>query len=100
MKNHQIVNGKLLQMNKTFDHLKERQRVQISEWLYEAYKGIRTERNRVPNREDDVQIIEAVMQKISDAEIWIPGHEVEMSYKSKKIKFSQLYLYGKDNYLK
>lgn len=36
MKNHQIVNGKLLQMNKTFDQLKEHQRVKIAEWLYEA----------------------------------------------------------------
>ena len=89
MKNHQIVNGKLLQMNKTFDHLKVRQRVKIAEWLYVAYKEIRTKRNRVPNREDDAQIIEAVMQKISDAEIWIPEHEVEMYYKGKKIRYDK-----------
>ena len=89
MKNHQIVNGKLLQMNKTFDRLKEQQRVQIAEWLYEAYKEIRTERNRVPNREDDAQIIEVVIQKISDAEIWIPEHEVEMYYKGKKIRYDK-----------
>jgi len=89
MKNHQIVNGKLLQMNKTFDHLKEHQRVQISEWLYEAYKEIRTERNRVPNREDDAHIIEAVMHKISDAEIWIPEHEIAAYYKGKKIRYSK-----------
>lgn len=69
MKNHQIVNGKLLQMNKKFDLLKEHQRVKIAEWLYEAYRGIHTEQNRVPNREDDAQIIEDAMEKISDTEI-------------------------------
>ena len=89
MKNHQIVNVKLLQMSKTFDHLKEHQRVRIAEWLYEAYKEIRTERNRVPNGEDDAQIIEAVMQKISDAEIWIPEHEVVTYYKGKKIRYAK-----------
>lgn len=41
MKNHQIVNGKLLQMNKKFDQLKEHQRIKIAEWLYEAYKKLR-----------------------------------------------------------
>lgn len=86
MKNHQIVNGKLLQMNKKFDQLKEHQRVKIAEWLYKAYRDIHTEQNRVPNREDDAQIIEDVMEKISDAEIWIPEHEVEMYYKGKKIR--------------
>ena len=89
MRNHQIVNGKLLQINKKFDQLKEHQRVQIAEWLYEAYKEIRTGRKRTPNREDDAQIIGAVMKKISDAEIWIPEHEVEMYYKGKKIRYAK-----------
>jgi len=88
MKNHQIVNGKLLQMNKKFDQLKERQRVKIAEWLYEAYKELRVEQNRVPNGEDDAQIIGAVMKKISDAEIWILEHEVEMYYKGKKNRYA------------
>lgn len=88
MNNHQIVNGKLLQMNKKFDQLKEHQRIQIAEWLYEAYKKMRVEDNRVPNREDDAQIIGAVMMKISDAEIWIPEHEVEMYYKGKKNRYA------------
>ena len=87
MKNHQIVNGKLLQMNKKFDQLKEHQRVKIAEWLYEAYKELRVEQNRVPNGEDDAKIIGAVMKKISDAEIWIPEREVVMYYEEKKARF-------------
>ena len=88
MKNHQIVNGKLLQMNKKFDQLKEHQRVKIAEWLYEAYRELRVEQKRVPNMEDDARIIGAVMKKISDAEIWILEHEVEMYYKGKKNRYA------------
>ena len=69
MRNYQIVNGKLLQMNKKFDQLKEYQRVKIAEWHYKAYRDIHTEQNRVPSREDDAQIIEDAMEKISDTEI-------------------------------
>lgn len=89
MKNHQVVNGKLLQNNKKFDQLKEHQRIQIAEWLFEAYKEIRTDRKQTPNGEDDAQIIGVVMEKISNAEIWIPEHEVEMYYKRKKIRYAK-----------
>ena len=43
----------------------------------------------MPNGEDDAQIIEAVMQKISVAEIWIPEHEVVTYYKGKKIRYAK-----------
>ena len=89
MKNHQIVNGKLLQMNKKFNQIKERQRIKIAEWLYEAYKKLRVEENRVLNREEDTQIIEDVMEKISNAEIWISKREVFMYYEGKKTIFSK-----------
>ena len=72
-----------------FDQLKEHQRIKIAEWLYEAYKELRVEQNRVPNGEDDAKIIGAVMKKISDAEIWIPEHEVEMYHKGKKNRYDK-----------
>ncbi len=41
MSKHKMVNGKLLQMNKTYKDLKNRQRDKIAGWMYEAYgKGI------------------------------------------------------------
>lgn len=89
MKNHQYINGKLLQLNKKFNQLKEHQRVQIAEWLYEAYKEIRMERKQTTNKEADAHIIEIVMKKLSDCEIWIPECEVIMYYKAKKSGFSK-----------
>lgn len=37
MKNHRKINGQLLQTNKKFSQLKEKQKLKINEWLYEAY---------------------------------------------------------------
>ncbi|WP_352397567.1 hypothetical protein [[Clostridium] aminophilum] len=38
MSKHKMVNGQLLQMNKTYKDLKNRQKDKIAGWMYEAYK--------------------------------------------------------------
>ena len=38
MSKHIEVNGKLVQANKRYSDLKQRQKSQISQWLYDAYK--------------------------------------------------------------
>lgn len=37
MKNHVRVNGQLLQTNKTFRQLKQRQKEKIYDWMFDAY---------------------------------------------------------------
>ena len=91
MKNHMMVEGQLLQMNKKFAQLKEHQKVKISEWLFEKYSEIRTLRNHIPSREEDEEIIASVMDKITDAKIWIPECEIEMYYSLKKTKYAKRY---------
>lgn len=36
-KNHKQINGKLLRTDKQFLHLKQKQKEQINEWLYQEY---------------------------------------------------------------
>ena len=89
MKKHQLVNGSLLQSNKKFSHLKEHQKEQISLWLYEAYRSSSFANGQSPTGENDTSIIAAVMEKITDAGIWIPENEIVAYYRSKKTHYQK-----------
>ncbi len=84
MKNHQYVNGQLLQTNKTFDMLKQRQKEKIAEWMYSAYKNRMINKKSRPDNEDDSQIVVEVLAKIQEAGIWIPDGEIYDYYTRKK----------------
>lgn len=84
MKNHEAVNGQILQTNKKFSHLKQVQKEKIAEWMYEAYRQHRVVTDRTPNKEGDAEIINVVMQKISEQRIWISEGEIWNYYQSKK----------------
>ena len=88
MKNHEMINGKLLQTNKKFSHLKERQKVRISEWLYEYYKEYIDKNGREPFKDE---IVQAVYEKIEDAEIWLPLDELYGYYVSRKNRLGKRY---------
>ena len=49
-----MVNGQLLQMNKPYSQLKNKQKEKISNWMYEAYK--KQEREKLSN-EEALQIV-------------------------------------------
>ncbi|MBQ6415312.1 MAG: DUF4298 domain-containing protein, partial [Butyrivibrio sp.] len=83
MSKHKIVNGQLLQMNKPYSQLKNKHKEKISNWMYEAYKKQMTEKL---SNEEALQI---VYDKIDEAKIWIPTHEVEKKYYSKKNQFKK-----------
>lgn len=84
MKNHtRSSKGQLLQTNKKWSHLKQKQRETISNWLREAYiEKIKVHNRRLKPREHE-DVLERVMNKIYDREIWIPEYEVEKYYKGK-----------------
>lgn len=79
MKNHIKVNGKLLQTNKRFKQLKERQKNWIVPELYKLYhnkmKERRTTRKLPPYQRDTV--ISTLYEQIQDRGIWIPYGEVK-----------------------
>lgn len=81
MSKHKKVNGKLLQMDKTYGHLKNKQKEKISSWMYEAYK-----KQAVAGLPDE-EAVDIVYEKIEKAEIWIPYYEIESRYRKKKEQF-------------
>lgn len=83
-KNHKRVNGRLLQMDKQFSDLKERQKSRIAEWLYMAYREACLRTGREPDKKADREILNSVMAKIEDAEIWIPYGEIVSYYRRRK----------------
>ncbi len=88
MKNHEMINGKLLQTNKTFSNLKERQKENIAEWLYEYYKD-HTEKNGKEPLED--VIVQAVYEKMEAEKIWLPSDELHCYYLSRKNEIRKRY---------
>ena len=82
MKNHEWVDGKLLQTNKKYSHLKQKQKEKIYQWMYEAYRSKNEELKKYPDQRDDDKILFSVMEKIEQAEIWIPYNEIEKHYRS------------------
>ena len=80
MKNHEWVDGKLLQTNKKYSQLKLKQKEKIYQWMYEAYRTRYQELGRYPDERDTDNVLDTVMQKIEEAEIWIPYKEVRKHY--------------------
>jgi hypothetical protein len=88
---HKVVDGQLLQMNKSFRELKQKQKDKIINWIYEEYKKYVSENGSVPGEQGDAQIMSAVLDKIEQAGIWIPSYEVEDYYVSRKARLKQRY---------
>ncbi|MCL2222408.1 MAG: hypothetical protein FWC20_09030 [Oscillospiraceae bacterium] len=76
-KNHVIVNGTLLQINKKWSHLKQKQR----DWIYETtrseHKKYVEEKNRLPMKAGKRKLIAAVEAKVDSRGIWLPFGELE-----------------------
>ena len=91
MKNHEWVNGKLLQTNKKYSQLKLKQKEKIHEWMYAAFRDSFRRTGKFPGKKEDDEILAVVMQKIEEAEIWIPWYEVEKHYKGVKSRLNKRY---------
>ena len=70
-KNHQMIDGRLLQIDKRFSALKEKQKAKIAEWFYEAYSKCYVDFGKIPGKQEDDIILGYVFQKIDEAQIWI-----------------------------
>lgn len=76
-----MINGKLLQMNKSYSQLKNKQKMNISDWMFEAYK------KQIETGISDEEAAWYVSDKIDEAEIWVPNFDIEKKYKSMKSRF-------------
>ncbi|MDR4987052.1 MULTISPECIES: transposase [Bacillus cereus group] len=83
MKNHIKVNGKILQTNKKWSHLKQKQKEHISNRLRREYTQFVKTHYRKPRKYEHDEILHEVMNQIQEREIWIPYGEVKRYYLSK-----------------
>ena len=75
-KNHVKVNGTLLQTNKKWSQLKQKQR----EWIYELaraeHKKFIDEHGCLPMKTDKIKLVAAIETKIDERGIWLPSQEI------------------------
>lgn len=90
-KNHKLVDGKLLQMNKQFRDLKRSQQEKINDWLFQEYRRLWMEDGREPQKKKD-EIVDKVMEHIHETEIWIPETEVR-KYFSGRVSHYRKHMY-------
>jgi hypothetical protein len=78
MKNHAWVDGQILQTNKKWSHLKQKQRL----WIYEATKeehAAYVENNgRLPMKSGRDAVLDKVYGRICERGIWIPWGEAKL----------------------
>lgn len=86
MKNHIMVEGRLLQTSKRFSDLKEKQKTKIAEWSYQGYREFYLKNGRLPRKQEDSELLRDLQRRIDDAEIWIPGSEIARFYCRRKNK--------------
>ena len=76
-----MVDGRLLQMNKGYGQLKQKQKEKISEWMYQAY------RKQTSENLSDEEALQLIFDRIEEAKIWIPDYEILNRYRAKKNQF-------------
>ncbi|MDP1442369.1 hypothetical protein [Priestia megaterium] len=83
MKNHVYENGRLIQTNKKFSALKQKQKEGITNELRKRYiSAINYPYTKLRPKKRD-QILDEVYDLIQKKEIWVPYDEVEKYYFSK-----------------
>lgn len=70
MSEHKVMDGRLLRMNKSYGQLKQKQKVKISEWMYQAY------RKQTAEGLSDDEALQFVFDRVEEAKIWIPDYEI------------------------
>lgn len=89
MKNHILVDGQLLQTNKTWSQLKERQKAWIGELLRDEYMLFAQDVGR-PLHKAEYGIIESrVYEQIEKRGIWIPFDEMSRYFTSKVARYTK-----------
>jgi len=74
-KNHEWVNGQLLQTNKKWSQLKERQKTWIQETTAKEHAAFVETHGRLPMQKQKEAVLDAVHERINERGIWIPYGE-------------------------
>lgn len=79
MKNHKLVNGRLLQTNKKWSALKGCQKTWILEITKAEHTAYVAEHGKLPMKKMKLDIIDKVYARINDRGIWIPYREMKIN---------------------
>lgn len=90
-KNHKIVDGRLIQTDKPFSQLKQKQKKKINEQLYQEYRRLYVQNGIAPDGRYHDNILSAVYEQINNAEIWLPFAELKKCFLSHKNKYRKRY---------
>lgn len=83
MKNHVKFNGRLVQENKKYSQLKQRQKEKIINWLYQETKEYVIKHQSYPSGTEVYDVVDPVYKCIQEAGIWIPYGEILKLYRAK-----------------
>lgn len=81
----------MIQTDKPFSQLKQRQKEKINEWLYAEYAQVYRKIQKCPDSRYNDDILQTVYDKISGAEIWLPFAELKKYFLSHKNKYDKRY---------
>ena len=79
-KNHEITDGRLVQTDKKYSHLKLRQKEKIAEWMFQETKDYYTKKYTFPNDKQLSEVVDKIYKRIEKAGIWIPYGEIFKMY--------------------
>ena len=89
--------NQMINLNKRFSDLKEKQKAKIAEWLYiETYRFYK-EHDHMPYHSEKQAVLDTVYAMIEEACIWIPYAEVEIYYRSKISRYKSRILRDIEN---
>ncbi len=83
-KNHEFRDGKLLQTDKKYSRLKQKQKDQIAEWMYLETRTYYEKHYVFPDDRHLDEVVGKVCDRIEEADIWIPYREVLKHYRKKR----------------
>ena len=84
-KNHKLIDGRLLQTDKKYSHLKMKQKEKINLWINEEIRAYYEHSGKFPRKpEAFTEVLERLYMRIEDAGIWIPYGEIHKRYFGKR----------------
>lgn len=87
---HEKIDGKLLNLDKTWRHLSMKQRNWICDRFREEYTSCLDQNKRHPGKEQCREIVEIVYDKIKERGIWIPYHGARKAFSSKLSRYRKI----------
>ena len=87
---HEKVNGRLLNLDKTWKHLSMKQKSWICDQFREEYISCLNYNNKHPDKNQCKEIVQNVYLKIQDRGIWIPYGEIRKAFSSKLQRYRKI----------